>query len=377
MAFLCCISMMFNMYLIHQNLQLKMSLESQKQNIFQCPPSSVAANNNVVDLKKNSVVDLKKNSVVDLKNNSVQEYVPASSEKYIVDHAIELGYASVKNPTGCNIWRNPNATNAEVHKSLSSFATELDQYNTVIREFEPIPDLLKSIIEGKKSQNDICASARPDIHGLKAMFPSRQLSLTDSGYVEPLTPPMRTHKICFEGRGKLMSLEYLIHDFETMCRKLKPTSKRVLIDMGASLDFHSTEEAAPPIVELMQLYEKFGFNFDHIYAFEMTPFNPKDVFEKLLPEKYFPAYHWINVGVNHTEGHRLNPLHSILESFDEDDLIIVKLDIDTPFIELPLAYQLLNGGKDGIYHTLVDQFYFEHHVHLGELAKNWGVVEIK
>ena len=27
------------------------------------------------------------------------------------------------------------------------------------------------------------------------------------------------------------------HDFEAMCHKLKPTSKLVLIDMGASLDF--------------------------------------------------------------------------------------------------------------------------------------------
>ena len=76
-------------------------------------------------------------------------------------------------------------------------------------------------------------------------------------------------------------------------------------------------------------------------------------------------------GVNHTEGHRLNPLHSILSTFDEDDFIVIKLDIDTNFIELPLAQQLLAGGKDGIYHKLIDQFYFEHHVHLGELANSW------
>ena len=76
-------------------------------------------------------------------------------------------------------------------------------------------------------------------------------------------------------------------------------------------------------------------------------------------------------GVTHEEGHRLNPLHSILSAFDEDDFIVVKLDIDTSFIEVPLAQQLLAGGKDGIYHKLIDQFYFEHHVHLGELANSW------
>ena len=37
----------------------------------------------------------------------------------------------------------------------------------------------------------------------------------------------------------------------------------------------------------------------------------------------------------------------------------------------PLAHQLLDD-KDGVYHKLVDQFYFEHHVHLGERAPWWG-----
>lgn len=71
-------------------------------------------------------------------------------------------------------------------------------------------------------------------------------------------------------------------------------------------------------------------------------------------------------------GHRLNPLDSILTKFNEDDFVVVKLDVDTSSIEVPLAKQLLNGGPDGIYHKLVDQFYFEHHVHLGELARWWS-----
>jgi len=48
----------------------------------------------------------------------------------------------------------------------------------------------------------------------------------------------------------------------------------------------------------------------------------------------------------------------------------VKLDIDTPSIELPLVLQLLED-KDGVYSKIIDQFYFEHHVHLGELKRNW------
>ena len=234
-----------------------------------------------------------------------QEYVPASCEKYIVEHAVELGYASEKNPKGCLIWKDPNATSAEIHKSLTSYSTELDAHTAAIKNFKPIPDLLKSI--AKTGNHDVCATARLHPDGLKALFPSNQLSLTDSGYVEPLTPPMRNNKVCDPGGFKhLMSLDYLVHDFEHMCRKLKPTSKRILIDMGASLSFHGADQ---PIVTLLELYEKFGFEFDHIYGFEISFTDPKQVYGTLLPEKYFPTYHWINVG----ESIESNQVKSIAE----------------------------------------------------------------
>ena len=62
-------------------------------------------------------------------------------------------------------------------------------------------------------------------------------------------------------------------------------------------------------------------------------------------------------GVSEKNGDKLNPLHSILEKLNVDDFIVVKLDIDTPSIELSLANQILEGGEDGIYHRLIDQFY--------------------
>lgn len=166
-----------------------------------------------------------------------------------------------------------------------------------------------------------------------------------------------------------MSLDYLVHDFEFMCRKLKPTSKLVLLDLGASLVFQGT---ASPLLTLLRQYEKFGFVFDHIYAFEITKQDPNMVYETLLPEKYISAYHWINVGVSARVGDKLNPLQSIVRKLNEDDFVVVKLDIDTSSIEFPLALELLED-KDGVYSKIIDQFYFEHHVHLGEmaLAKRW------
>merc|ERR1719162_2290691 len=107
----------------------------------------------------------------------------------------------------------------------------------------------------------------------------QQLSYTPtSGYLEPLLPPLRDPRICFNDDGErkhFMSLDYLIHDFEHMCQQLQPTSRRIFIDMGASLSFHGAKaSAAQPVVTLLRLYEQFGFHFDHIYGFEITPQKP-------------------------------------------------------------------------------------------------------
>lgn len=298
-----------------------------------------------------------------------KKYTPSSCEKYIMDHTKELGYHSPQNPKGCLLWTDPNATNPNFHQNLMAFARDMEAHTAAVKEFEPIPDLLQSIIQ--TGNHDACAAARPHPDGLMALFPSNQLSLSaSSGYVEPLTPPMRSAKICQPNmrEAALMSIDYLVHDFEAMCRRLKPTSKRVLVDMGASLSFHQGSDQ--PVVLLLELYEKFGFIFDHIYGFEITFTEPKKVFEDLLPEKYMASYHWINVGVNPERGHKMNPLYSILERFNEDDFVVVKLDVDTSSVEVPLARQLLED-KGGVYSKLVDQFYFEHHVHLGDLAPNW------
>ena len=63
-------------------------------------------------------------------------------------------------------------------------------------------------------------------------LPQQSTSLTDFGCVEPLFSLMRSTKICNLKVFGLLSFDYLVHDFEHMCQKLKPTSKRILIDMG-------------------------------------------------------------------------------------------------------------------------------------------------
>eukprot|EP00568_Trieres_chinensis_P011650 CAMPEP_0183316588 /NCGR_PEP_ID=MMETSP0160_2-20130417/55426_1 /TAXON_ID=2839 ORGANISM="Odontella Sinensis, Strain Grunow 1884" /NCGR_SAMPLE_ID=MMETSP0160_2 /ASSEMBLY_ACC=CAM_ASM_000250 /LENGTH=354 /DNA_ID=CAMNT_0025482429 /DNA_START=147 /DNA_END=1208 /DNA_ORIENTATION=+ len=303
------------------------------------------------------------------KREQVAERTPfnktGSAEQYIMNNLDKLGFGRDDNPRTCGVWTDPDFTTPEVLDSLNKYAKDLENYTQIMESFDPVPNLMDKIRHNKG--DDVCNSLRLHPDGIAGLFPSEQLSFTSSGYAEPLLPPMRHHAMCKNRRANIMRLDYLVHDFEFMCRKLKPTSRLVLLDMGASLDFHGKKDQ--PIITLLRQYEKMGFIFDHIYGFEVVEKKPEDVFD-LLPEEYMKSYHWINVGVTAKEGDKLNPLHSIIKTLDVDDFVVVKLDIDTPSIEFALVSQILHD-KDGVYGNLIDQFYFEYHVHLGELAGPW------
>ena len=328
-------------------------------------------------------------------------YNPSSIETYLMDNLVNLGFdIEAKNVSGCNIWKDEKI---DIHEDLFVYATALDKYNKAITEFEEVPDVMDSIQASQNGSNEICKSLRVHPDGIQAFFPEELLSHGTSGFMEPLTPPMRHHSYCWKGRS-LFKQDFILHDFEAMCKKLKPTSKRVFIDIGASMNREKN-----PLVTFLAEFKKFGFHFDHIYAFEVTAFDAKDVYKDILPDEFMANYHWINTGtqasqtsfcfittlnsldalkhsfvlialihaIHHTYNHtgveagkedKMNPLHSILRKFKEDDFIIIKLDIDTPAIELPLATQLL---EDESLHPLVDLFYFEHHVFMAEMAKWW------
>jgi hypothetical protein len=302
------------------------------------------------------------------------EYIPASTEDHIMKHMMDLNMVAGRNRTagddggsfqassGCDLWKNPAITTNETFEQLNAFRKELHDYYELVNKFQDITDIRQFL----QDNDTVCEMLELHPAGLLGIFPSQQLSLTTSGYVEPLLPPMRHPDYCFQRDEYLMSLQYLVHDFAAMCRKLKRHSRIILVDMGASLLFHG--DANSPAIYLTEIYRKFGMPFDHIYAYEITPTEPIQVVER-LPQHLQAAYHWINVGVSADHDSRLNPFNMIVENYMPDDLIVVKLDIDTPSIEVPLAKRLL---EDIRLHDLVDQFYFEHHVHMTEIAMNWG-----
>jgi len=51
-----------------------------------------------------------------------------------------------------------------------------------------------------------------------------------------------------------------------------------------------------PELKVLNLYEQFGFVFDHIYGYEMKYTDAVKVYNEQLPAKYHASFHWINVG---------------------------------------------------------------------------------
>ncbi|GAX23192.1 hypothetical protein FisN_39Hu012 [Fistulifera solaris] len=288
-------------------------------------------------------------------------YVPAAVESYVIEKAQQLGYDADGEQLGCRIWN--NASTSTIHSQLMEYRRDLEDYTARVKAFRTqIADLRLRV------SDDECRLVDLHPNGLRGIFQkSHQLSWTpSSGYVEPLLPPMRHPIFCEQHSQYLLDLNYLVHDFGTMCRNLKRTSRIVLVDMGASLQFHGKEDS--PALYLINLFHRFGLPFDHIYAFELKPTEPAEVYQK-LPPPIMSAYHWINLGVSVEPGNVLNPFTTIKKNFNRDDLIIVKLDIDTPHLEMALAQQLM---EDRELSSLIDHFYFEHHVGLKELLPNWG-----
>lgn len=195
-----------------------------------------------------------------------EPYQPSSAEAYIMSHLVELGYNLSSMPPTCGLYADATQSTPHIHASLHAYLNELDDYSRRVKAYAPPSTLdLRARFLREGEQHAVCRSLELHPAGLLGIFNSsgsRQLSShgTTGGYIEPLLPPLRHPRLCDDRKRYLEDIAYLVHDFAALCRRTRPTSRFVLVDMGASLQFHSS--GAQPMVALMKLYRKFGFHFD-------------------------------------------------------------------------------------------------------------------
>jgi hypothetical protein len=122
-------------------------------------------------------------------------YSPSPIEQYFIDNAETLGLRSNQSTPTCPLIEDETSP---IHKPAQRYFQELEEYNQVMKEFEPIErDLRVDILPGESNIEQVCSAVKIHQNGLEGIFNSRGTSSsTHAGMMEPLLPVMRNHKIC-------------------------------------------------------------------------------------------------------------------------------------------------------------------------------------
>mmetsp|Transcript_3245 Transcript_3245/g.4951 ORF Transcript_3245/g.4951 Transcript_3245/m.4951 type:complete len:371 (-) Transcript_3245:61-1173(-) len=316
------------------------------------------------------------------------EYIPAKSEQHVIDTRND-GSSS-----GCHIWNTPSP----LRDDLQRFRQELHKYNKVMKQrTEFAPDVRTYFDVHLDNRDEVCLQyadppadqdkeVKQSLRGrdLRAATASSimqdyfnestELSyLPKYGYMEPLVPPLRHPDMCIPGNPPgfyMATMDFMIEDFGHICRhQLQKNTRNVFLDLGATYNFNSDViDSNSPAIRAIEKYRRNGIHFDHIYAYEIKKWETEVVY-KTIPTHMQGPLHWINTGVTGEKDHKHNPWTMLKENFGPGDFVVVKLDIDTVSVEMPLFEQLL---KDPELQELVDVFYFEHHIKMDEMQRFWG-----
>jgi hypothetical protein len=143
----------------------------------------------------------------------------------------------------------------------------------------------------------------------------------------------------------------------------------ILYDIGASL--YKTGFGGASQEWFVQEFAARGMGFDHIYAWEAIKHQPEEIF-KDIPKDMLHKVRYYNVAVEQDPQALHNPIRLLKASAKPEDYVVVKLDIDTPLLELALMQQLL-ADEDAM--RLVDELFFEQHTSGSPMTTHgWGYV---
>lgn len=115
------------------------------------------------------------------------------------------------------------------------------------------------------------------------------------------------------------------------------------------------------ILLFRSLYERQCLEFDHIYAWEATPYPPGAWMSRLnhsLPDAERHKISFFNEPVNET-----NVFDVLQQTAHPDDFVVFKLDIDSPRLEEWLVRRILAKPE---LHSLVDELFYEYHGHVDD-----------
>lgn len=183
-------------------------------------------------------------------------------------------------------------------------------------------------------------------------------------YIEPLVSFLRhPGAVCFSNNAQDKS--YLM--LPSSSSIINKGAKKYFFDVGAST--YVAGLGGDSQKWFVDNYRLQGVEFDHIFGWEAKPTKPSKQWNSVPPDIKRKSS-WYNIPASSERGHPDNPWTFVRAIAKKEDFVVVKIDIDTPKVEIMLVMQLL---EDEVLLGLVDEFYFEHHVHGNPMQfRGWG-----
>lgn len=140
-----------------------------------------------------------------------------------------------------------------------------------------------------------------------------------------------------------------------------------MFDLGASTYLRGAGGASQSW--FIEQFRKREIYFDRIFAWEAAPMPDESIFET-VPAKIVNNLTYFNLPADSTPGAKHNPLRILAEVTRPNDFVVLKIDIDTSAVEIPLIMQIIENSA---MYKRVDELYFEHHVSKSPMQwRGWG-----
>ena len=144
-----------------------------------------------------------------------------------------------------------------------------------------------------------------------------------------------------------------------------PLHQNIFVDLGAST--WDAGNGGPSQSWFYDSYKQRGIEFDRLLMWEAKATPAAAVFS-VLPKDLWHKYQYFNWPASSNSSDASAPLNIIKKIAKRGDFVVLKLDIDTPEVEMAILRELLS---DPSLLELVDEFFFEYHVLFGPMNMDW------
>jgi hypothetical protein len=200
---------------------------------------------------------------------------------------------------------------------------------------------------------------------------SPRVGETHVSYIEPLVGILRhpgnflqNNLSEYKGRKDYMLVDkWALHNLHTRYRRVDKTSH--FFDLGAST--YTAGAGGSSQNWFVGLGDCLCIPFDFFRMWEMTPLHPHH-FWKRVPGRLHSNYMWYNYGLSAEPGNYSNPLNHLLAKVRYEDPVVVKVDFDTPALEIKLIETVMSTPD--VYRR-IDELFFEHHVDMPLIKVPW------